>query len=133
MLVQRRAKTKYHSGGLWSNSCCSHQLAGEELVQDINNRLEFELGIKVINLKEIFVYSYIAELDHELTENEVDHIFVADYDGEVDFNEDEVMEVKWMDVDELQEDMEANGSSYTYWFKGTIDRVVRYLKTVRSA
>lgn len=127
MLIQRRAKEKYHSGGLWTNSCCSHQIAGTELIDDVHDRLEFEIGIKVDDLTERFIYSYRAELDHDLIENEVDHIFTAHYDGEVTLNPDEAMDYKWVDVDQLLKDIDENPDNYTYWFKGTVHEVVDYI------
>lgn len=123
MLIQQRAEEKYHSGGLWSNSCCSHQIAGEELIQDIHNRLKFELGIEVKDLKEHFVYSYRAELNDHLIENEVDHIYTAICDTDIKFNPSEVMAIKWVKVQDVIDDIKLNPSQYSYWFTGTIEQV----------
>jgi len=124
MLLQKRALSKYHSGGLWTNSCCSHQLAETKLIDDIHARLGFELGIKVNGLKEVFVYPYCKVLDHSMTENEIDHIFIAYYDGEIHLNKDEASDYSWRDPKEILKDIKKNPDHYTYWFKGTIERVV---------
>jgi len=127
MLLQKRADHKYHSGGLWTNACCSHQLGNVDLRLDIENRLDYELGIRVKNLRERFIYSYRADLDHGLIENEVDHIYTATYKGEVTFNKDEVSEIKWVDPTWLLNDIKGNPDRYTYWFKGTIERVLTFV------
>ncbi len=129
MMIQQRAPQKYHSGGLWTNACCSHQIAGTELIDDVHARLEYEIGMKVEDLREEFIYKYRAQLDHELVENEVDHIFTATYNGPVILNPEEAMDYKWVDVEELLLDVSQNPDNYTYWFKGCVHEAVKYYQS----
>ncbi len=126
MMIQQRAEHKYHSGGLWTNACCSHQIAGTELIEDVHARLQYEIGIQVDNLKEQFIYSYRADLDHDLIENEVDHIFTANYNGPISLNPEEAMDYQWVDVDQLLIDIKNNPQNYTYWFKGCVKEAINH-------
>lgn len=121
LLLQQRNKNKYHSPGLWSNTCCSHQRIGETLQEAVDRRLVEEMGF-ACELKEIFSFVYKTEFDNNLMEHEFDHVFVGFYDGEVDINEDEVEDIKWVNLDELKEDMRTNPHLYTVWFKILMDR-----------
>src|SRR5687768_14206462 len=82
MLLQQRAQDKYHSGGLWTNTCCSHPLPGENVLDASHRRLMEEMGFDC-PLREIFSFTYRAEFDNGLTEHEFDHVFFGEYDGEV--------------------------------------------------
>src|SRR5258705_9255778 len=86
MLLQQRAATKYHSGGKWSNACCSHPRPGEELEAAAKRRLREELGIGT-TLKKIFEFSYKVEFENGLTENELDHVFAGQYGGKINLNQ----------------------------------------------
>ena len=121
LLLQKRNKDKYHSPGLWSNTCCSHQRIGVTLQEAIIRRLVEEMGF-TCELKEIFNFVYKTEFDNSLTEHEFDHVFVGFYDGEISINEDEVEEYKWVTLDELKEDMRIYPEQYTFWFKILMDR-----------
>lgn len=116
LLLQKRDKGKYHSPGLWTNTCCSHPRFGESLEQAVNRRLKEEMGF-TCELKEVFSFIYKAELENKLTENEFDHVFMGIYDGEVEINKDEVEDYKWISIEEVKVDMENNPEQYTYWFK----------------
>lgn len=116
LLLQKRDKDKYHSPGLWTNTCCSHPRFGESLEQAVNRRLKEEMGF-TCELKEVFSFIYKAELENKLTENEFDHVFMGIYDGEVEINKDEVEDYKWISIEEAKVDMENNPEQYTYWFK----------------
>lgn len=118
MLIQRRNLEKYHSPGLWTNACCSHQLEKDSSILHAAKRRTFEeLGIVVDGLEEIGVLSYCASFDNGLTENEVDHIFKVNYEGEIPFNPDEIHEVKWLEISELKNWIESNPEIFTVWFK----------------
>jgi len=115
VLLQKRAKSKYHSGGLWTNTCCSHPLPGESTRDATRRKLNQEMGI---DLQPEFVYKFIynASLDKDLTEHELDHVFIGTYDGDPIINTDEVEDWKYIDVAALRMDMKKNPGHYTAWF-----------------
>jgi isopentenyl-diphosphate Delta-isomerase len=116
MLLQKRAKNKYHSAGLWTNTCCSHPLPGENIENAAARRLKEEMGIDV---RPNYAYKFIykAHLDQNLTEHELDHVFIGKYDGEPKMNSDEVDDWKFVKIEWLKEDIKNNPSHYTEWFK----------------
>jgi isopentenyl-diphosphate delta-isomerase len=128
LLLQRRAKSKYHSGGLWTNTCCSHQREGESLEEAIHRRLKEEMGFDC-ELKEAFTFTYKVKFDNGLSENEYDHVFMGRYEGEPNPNPEEVDEWKWIKLEELKQDTQENPDNYTYWLKASIDKVISYLKS----
>jgi isopentenyl-diphosphate Delta-isomerase len=127
VLLQKRAKQKYHSGGLWTNTCCSHPRPGEETIAAAKRRLQEEMGF-CCELAEIFSFVYRAQLDHELTEYEFDHVLLGKFDGEPILNPDEAEAWKWIEMTDLQLDIAANPDRYTFWLKNCVDRVGDYLK-----
>lgn len=116
VLLQKRANNKYHSRGLWTNTCCSHPLPGESLEEATRRRLSEEMGI---DLQPTFSYSFIyqATLDQDLVEHEFDHVFAGTFDGTPVINKKEVDDWKYMDLNELRADMALHPESYTVWFK----------------
>lgn len=128
MLLQQRAKTKYHSPGLWSNTCCSHPHFGEKLEEAVHRRLKEELGFDC-DVKEIFSFIYKAELEYGLTEHEFDHVFIGKFDGDITPNKDEIEDFKWITVEELKKDVILNSNAYTVWFKKCIDNVITLLSS----
>ncbi len=116
MLLQQRAYQKYHSGGLWSNACCSHPRPDEDIEQAAHRRLQEEMGFDC-SLAEIHQFIYYAELDNNLTEHEFDHVFLGTYDGDIEINREEAHDFRWMAIQELTHDMENNPDIYTQWFK----------------
>ena len=126
LLLQKRAVSKYHSGGLWTNTCCSHPREGEETINAANRRLIEEIGIKT-NLRKVFDFIYKAELDNELTENEFDHVFYGLYNEDPIINTEEADDFKWIDMETLNNDITANGQNYTVWFKIAFDYFYKYL------
>lgn len=116
LLLQKRANDKYHSGGLWTNTCCSHPLPGEPLADAVQRRLLYEMGI---NLKPEFAFKFIYKtpLDKSLVEHELDHVFIGTFDGNPVINKDEVSEWKFMSLSELKNDMELSPEAYTVWFR----------------
>jgi len=123
LLLQKRAKTKYHSGGLWTNTCCSHQRPEETLEKSVHRRLKEEMGFDCA-LKEIFSFTYKVKFGNDLFENEYDHAFIGNFDGEPIPNPEEVDEWKWVDLEELKNDIQKNPDNYTYWLKISIDKVI---------
>ncbi len=117
VLLQQRALSKYHSGGLWTNACCSHPRNNESLEEAVHRRLVEELGIDC-PVVEVMDFLYKAELDHGLTEHELDHVFVGEFRGQdIPFEPSEVAAVKWMAYSDMMVDMEARPDQYTEWFK----------------
>lgn len=115
ILLQKRAKAKYHSGGLWTNACCSHPGPGLRLLDEAQKRLKEEMGFSC-PLKEIFSFVYRAELG-ELTEHEFDHVLVGKFEGEPKPNPEEADDWKWMNFEQLKKDVKENPQNYTFWFK----------------
>ena len=116
LLLQKRAKTKYHSGGLWTNTCCSHPRPGEDTDQAARRRMFEEMGFQC-ELKELFSFIYHVKLNDGLFEHELDHVFVGSFDGTPSPDPDEVDDWKYIDIDSLQQDIQENPENYTYWFK----------------
>ncbi|MBQ1275997.1 MAG: isopentenyl-diphosphate Delta-isomerase [Flavobacteriales bacterium] len=115
LMLQRRAWDKYHSQGLWTNTCCSHPYPGEKTIDAAHRRLREEMGFDTV-LEHKFEFVYRATLDTGLTEYEYDHVYVGRYDGVPQCNPDEVAQWKWIDMDDLMQDMSSNPESYTVWF-----------------
>ena len=123
LLIQQRALDAYHSEGLWSNSCCSHQREKEKLAEATHRRLQEELGFDC-SLEELFTYSYRVEFENGLVENELVHVFFGEYDGKVNPDPKEVADWKWIDLDEVKEDVKENPDQYSYWFKKSLKRII---------
>lgn len=116
LLLQKRAKNKYHSGGLWTNTCCSHPLPEETMEDATRRRLKQEMGI---DLQPTFAFKFIykTDLDQNLIEHEYDHVFIGTYDGIPEVNKNEVEAWKFMDLNSLRKDMKRFPESYTVWFR----------------
>ena len=127
LLLQKRASSKYHSGGLWTNTCCSHPREGEEILDAANRRLIEEMGIET-SLRKVHDFIYKAELDNDLTEHEFDHVLYGIYNEDPIINKDEADDFKWIDMDSLNEDIKTNGNNYTIWFKIAFEYFYNYLK-----
>lgn len=117
LLLQQRAKNKYHTQGLWSNSCCSHPAPGETIIDAANRRLSDELNLSAsMNIVGSFLYK--SKLDDGLIEHEYDYILNAVIDDQViRFNPDEVAATKWVRVDQLMMLLNKQPQQYTPWFK----------------
>lgn len=120
MLIHQRAKEKYHSGSLWTNACCSHPRPGEETILAAERRLNEELRMQC-PIREVYSFIYKAKLDKGLTEYEYDHVFFGKYSNDLVPNADEVMDWKYVPIDELQQDIVAQPEKYTEWFKIALD------------
>lgn len=126
LMLQQRAHDKYHSPGLWTNTCCSHQRDGESNIEAGKRRLQEEMGF-VTDLKESISFIYKAPFDNGLTEHEYDHILTGSYNGQPNINPDEVAEWKWMAMEDVKKDIEKNPSTYTEWFKIIFDKYYQHL------
>ncbi len=128
LMLQQRALSKYHSPGLWTNTCCSHQRDGETSLEAGARRLEEEMGFSV-PLKETTSFIYRAPFDNGLTEHELDHILIGDFNGEPQINESEVANWKWMPLEDVRADIGKNPDLYTAWFKIIFDKFYNHLNT----
>jgi len=116
IMMQQRALHKYHSPGLWTNTCCSHQMENETNVEAGMRRLQEEMGFTT-SLEEKFSFIYKAEFDNGLTEHEFDHVLVGYYEGSPVLNLEEANDWKWMSVDHIKKDLKKHPNNYTAWFK----------------
>ena len=127
LMLQHRALHKYHSPGLWTNTCCSHQRLGESNLEAGNRRLFEEMGMEV-DLEELFSFIYKAPFDNGLTEHELDHVMIGYSEQSPVINKEEVEDWKWMGMDDIKTDISTQPEAYTAWFKIIFDRVHSHLK-----
>lgn len=127
LLLQRRALEKYHSGGLWTNACCSHPRYREHLNEAVERRLNQELGV-ACPCEEAGSFIYYHKFHQNMFEYEYDHIFIGQYNGEICPDPNEVMDLKWMDIADLSESMLQNPELYTVWFLTAAPIVIAKLK-----
>ena len=132
MLIQRRNPDKYHSGGLWSNTCCSHQRKGEELQESVHRRMIEEMGIDC-ELTELFSFVYRTQFRTDLTEYEYDHVFAGSYEGEVSVNPEEASEIRWIPLEELGEALEKTPEKFSSWFIISAPEVMKKLRGKEAA
>ena len=116
LMLQQRAAHKYHSGSLWTNTCCSHPRDGESTEEAAHRRLIEEMGFDC-PLKWRFHFTYKALLDQDLTEHELDHVFTGVYEGPTDLNPEEVMDLRFISPAQLQKELEEAPETFTEWFK----------------
>ncbi|RYE24638.1 MAG: isopentenyl-diphosphate Delta-isomerase [Sphingobacteriales bacterium] len=116
LLLQQRADGKYHCGGLWTNTCCSHPLPNEDTLAAAHRRLMEEMGFDC-ELNFVQKFRYKAIMDNSLVENELDHIYKGVYNGEICPNPEEVQAIKYVSWEELQADLQQNPEQYTPWLK----------------
>lgn len=121
VLIQKRAERKYHSGGLWSNSCCSHQYEGETLFEAAQRCIADELGISMAvdetNAKEAGCFTYYSDLG-QMKEHEIDHVICcrAESNTKINLNSEEASDVRWLSPDEIRAELKE-GTGYTSWFE----------------
>lgn len=130
LMLQQRAMKKYHSPGLWTNTCCSHQREGESNIEAGKRRLEEEMGF-VTDLKESISFIYKAPFDNGLTEHEYDHVLIGHYNDEPKINEGEVANWKWMALDDVNKDLKTHPEHYTAWFKIIFDKFYNHINIVK--
>ena len=116
LLLQKRALSKYHSPGLWTNTCCSHPRDGESVIDAGIRRLREEMGFET-EINTLFSFIYRAEFDNGLTEHEFDHVLLGRYNKTPLINKLEVSDWKWIDIEFIKKDVVVNPDIYTVWFK----------------
>jgi isopentenyl-diphosphate delta-isomerase len=123
LLLQKRSIDKYHSGGLWTNTVCSHPLPNEDINISALNRLQEEMGFKT-KVKKSFSFLYKSEYKNGITEHEIDHIFFGLYNAKISFNHLEVMDYRWDSIENIKNDIFKNSNIYTSWFKLILDNKI---------
>lgn len=127
LLLQKRAAEKYHSAGLWTNTCCSHPMPGEAVEEAALRRLEEEMGFST-PLEKAFAFLYKTGFDNGLTEHEYDHVFTGIYEGGIHPDPDEVSAYRYIPMDELLEWVQRAPGDFTEWFKIALPRLEAHLK-----
>ena len=122
MLLQQRALNKYHSGGLWTNACCSHPLPGEKTENAAARRLMEELGFET-PIEKIFDFIYKAEFENGLTEHEFDHVFAGEYEDKLNINPAEVSEACYKEISEIKSMLHSHPQKFTAWFHIAFPRI----------
>lgn len=122
MLLQRRAFSKYHSGGLWTNACCSHPFPGEDPADAALRRLKEEMGFSV-PLEKAFDFIYRTDFDNGLIEHEFDHVFIGRYDGPVAINPEEVADYSFNSPEVIGKSLYESPEQYTAWFRIAFPRI----------
>ncbi len=116
LMLQQRAKEKYHSPLLWTNTCCSHQKKGESNIGAGKRRLQEEMGFSC-ELEEVFSFIYKVSFNNGLAEHELDYVMAGRYNGEPDINKKEVEGYKWISLEHVKKDIQKHPENYTAWFK----------------
>lgn len=126
MLLQKRAADKYHSPNQWTNACCSHPRSGETYLEAANRRLKEELGIET-ELTPKFHFIYKADVGGNLWEHELDHVFIGNYQQDFDLNKEEVAEVRYISMEDLDREIRENPENFTEWFKIILEEYKHHL------
>ena len=126
LMLQKRAHSKYHSPGLWTNTCCSHQRDDESNIEAGKRRLLEEMGFTT-DLAETTSFIYRAVFDNDLIEHELDHILIGSYENSPNINKTEVDSWKWMQLEDIKEDIEISPNNYTVWFKIIFQKYYEYI------
>lgn len=127
LLLQRRASSKYHCGGLWTNTCCSHPRPGEKIIDAAKRRLKEEMGIITEDVWNVTSFVYKAILGNGLTEHEYDYVLVGNYNESPRLNPKEADGWKWVTLEELKKDIKENAEHYTPWFRIILEKYLSKL------
>lgn len=124
ILLQQRADNKYHWAGIWSNAVCTHPRENESYKNAAVRRLKEELGITT-ELKPVFHFIYKAtDEESGLTEHELDHVFIGNYEGKIPFNTEEVKAVRWISKTDLDKEISKNPEQFSFWFKIILKEII---------
>jgi isopentenyl-diphosphate delta-isomerase len=124
MLLQQRAIGKYHSPGLWTNTCCSHPRPGEDVETAAGRRLKEEMGIDA-SLHKIFDFIYRTEFDNGLTEFEFDHVYTGVYNGQLNPDKQEVQDYCFRSMEDIEQDLQRRPEKYSAWFRIAFPKLLR--------
>lgn len=129
LLVQQRALDKYHCGGLWANTCCSHPRPGQDILQAAQQRLQEETGLHCANLHELFTFIYRAGFANGLTEYEFDHVLCGQWQGDTPQpDSQEIAALKWIEASVLQRQLKTQPKVFAPWFRICAPRVIAQLQ-----
>jgi isopentenyl-diphosphate delta-isomerase len=131
LLLQQRALTKYHSGGLWTNTCCSHPRPNESVADAANRRLMEEMGFQT-TLDKVFDFIYQAEFSNGLTEHEFDHVFIGHYQGVIAPDANEVHAYEYRTMEFIQASLDAKEGLFTAWFEIIFPKMMDWWKNQNS-
>lgn len=131
LILQRRAMDKYHSPGLWSNTCCSHPRQGESTPEACSRRMVEEMGIKC-SLTFAFTFTYRAQFENGLIEHEFDHVYFGKSDKIPKPEPQEVMDWKYISFSDLQKDILVHPENYTEWLKICLPKVLEHIGTIKN-
>ena len=126
LLLAKRSMAKYHSGGLWANSVCSHPRAGEELIDAAYRRVHEELGCNAVGLSEVTAFVYRAEFENGLCEHEYDHVLVGRCEGDPDPDPAEIGELRWVGFDDLAAELANRPETFTAWAPMVLSTAMAY-------
>jgi isopentenyl-diphosphate delta-isomerase len=129
LLLQKRADHKYHSGGLWTNTCCSHPLPDENTQDAAERRLLEEMGI-ILRPDFLYKFIYKSPLNNELTEHEYDHVFIGHYNDDPRINRHEASDWKYMALDDIKEAIAQDPNDYTVWFRIIMENIDQHLRPI---
>ena len=129
LLLQKRSSVKYHSAGLWTNTCCGHPV--DNIKKDAEKRLHEEMGF-TCNLEEKFSFIYQARLGNGLIEHEYDHVLFGKYDKTPFPDPKEADGWKWVSITGLKKDIEENPQKYTAWLRVIIDDIAKIMHSFQS-
>ena len=127
LLLQKRYSGKYHSPGLWTNTCCTHPNKDERTDDAAIRRLQEEMGFSC-DLKEVISFMYYIKFDNDLIEHEFDHVYFGRYSNEISINPLEVEDYKWISLDNIKVDLKTNPDNYTFWFKYIIENHIKEIE-----
>lgn len=127
MLLQKRALSKYHSGGLWTNACCSHPRINEETIKAAKRRLKEEMGFEV-SLEKVFDFTYRVDFKNGLTEYEFDHVYVGYFDGDINFDKNEVDTFEYKSLEIIEKELYTKNEYYTAWFHIAFPKIYQWWK-----
>lgn len=128
ILLQQRHPDKYHCGGLWTNPCCSHPRLNETVINAATRRLKEEMSLEV-SLRNIGSFQYLAKFNNGLTEHELDHVLIGEYDARypIVLDKTEAQDYRWINIRDLQTDLELNAAQYTPWLTPALKLVLEDL------
>ncbi len=126
LLLQKRAEDKYHSGGLWTNTCCSHPRPDEAVLSAATRRLMEEMGI-ICELTPAFTFTYKSQFENGLIEHELDHVLIGEFNGEPSLNREEATDWRYVSLSDLAQELENNSSKYTAWLKIAFPKLQKFL------
>lgn len=131
LILHRRALDKYHSPGLWTNTCCSHPRQGETTSEACSRRLMEEMGMRC-DLNFAFTFIYRAQFDNGLIEHEFDHVYFGASDKLPKPELQEVMDWKYISMQDLQNDISTHPENYTEWLKICLPRLLEHIGTNKN-